>query len=102
MHVTRSDILELLYACLADLNEQLPPASHFQASPDTVLISDRGGLDSLGMVNLVAGIEEKLEARYNLRVTLPTDEKSGDDDPWRTVGTLADFVYSIVQRQQKP
>lgn len=90
---TRNEVLALLYACLAELNEHRPAASQLSPSESTRLIGGTSGLDSLAYINLVAAIEQKIEARFQLQIMLQGPESfDSDSDPWRSVGALADYL----------
>ena len=99
MNATRDDILKILYKCLAELNEQLPPAAHLKPAEETALLGDSGTLDSLGMVNLVTSIEENLANHYGVLISLPSSDLSSGQDPWRNVGVLANFLVDVVNRR---
>lgn len=89
----RQDILALLYESLAELNEFLPAESRFELAESTALIADTGGLDSLGTVNFVSTVEEKLERRYGRYISLTaTGASVSIANPWTDVGGLADFI----------
>jgi Phosphopantetheine attachment site. len=96
-----SEVLEVIFGCLAELNKQLPPAEKVVASLDTTLIGEGGSLDSLALVTLIASIEQSLSER--LSVDLPLiDEVIGDyqgDSSW-TIGRLQQFIISRQTQQQ--
>jgi D-alanine--poly(phosphoribitol) ligase subunit 2 len=95
----RNDLLQLLYECLAEINEQRPPASRFPLSETASLFGKSGGLDSLGYINFVAEIEQKIEARYQLQIMLQTsDAFAASSDPWRDVGSLADHLVARINK----
>ena len=98
MKVTKNDVLELLYESIKELNEMLPATAQLAPKAETSLLSDSGGLDSLGMVNLVSSIEDKVQQRYGRSISLnnPADVFSDENDPWRNVGTLAEFVTDRI------
>ena len=93
MHTSQREVMELLAAALSDLNEQLPESAQLGLGENAPLLGDGGGLDSLAMINLVAAIEEKIEARYNIYVAVSSQDVAAEgEDPWQTVGTMANFL----------
>ncbi len=95
--LTRPDILTLVFECITEINEMLPPSSQLALAEETVLLADVGGLDSLGMVNFVSAIEDKIQQRYGLSITLTVSADTPiESDPWRNVGALTDFVLELV------
>lgn len=93
MAATRQDILQIVLNGVREFNELQPPASRLPLTEDTALLGHDHALDSLGIVNLVAAIEDGVQARYGIAISLTPDGNAAED-PWRTVGTLADFITS--------
>ncbi len=88
-----TDIVQILYEAIDDLNLQLPPEQRLEKSTDTVLFGDGGRLDSLGLVTFIVAAEQKLTETAGISLTL-ADEKamSRRNSPFRTVGTLAEYI----------
>ncbi len=56
-------------------------------------------LDSLGVVTLLAGVEELLEERLGIAVSLADfDETTDVANPFATVGALIDFTRLAIER----
>ena len=93
----REQILDAIYAALDELNENLPPARRLARAEGTVLLGEKGGLDSLGLVTLIVAAEQRLGDSFGDAVTL-ADEKamSQKHSPFRTVGTLADYTETLL------
>ena len=90
-----SEVLKVIFECVAELNKQLSPAEKLQPSVNTTLIGEGGTLDSLALVTLVAGIEQSLSERLSIDLPL-IDEVIGDyrgETSW-TIGRLQEFVVS--------
>jgi acyl carrier protein len=93
MEITRTTILEMLYASLDQLNEQRSPDQQLAKSPETVLLGDGGNLESLDFVNLVVAIEETCQDRLGKTLILTElSNKNYARDPFATVGSLAEFI----------
>jgi acyl carrier protein len=67
-------------------------------SGDTRLFGQNGLLDSLGLVSLVVAVEQAIEDKYGISVSL-ADEKamSQKNSPYRTIGSLADYASQLIQ-----
>jgi len=65
------------------------------------LIGTEARLDSLGLVNLIVLIEEKIQQGFGVGVTL-VDERamSQSKSPFRTLGSLAEFVEEQLKEQR--
>ncbi len=93
MNITKQQSLDVIYESLDGLNEQLPDDKQMAKSPDTILLGDNGGLDSLGFVNFIGVLEEGLESRLKCSPGL-----SGPNDSFETVQNLVDLIFSKVSK----
>ena len=86
-------VLQVVYRAIDEVNPQLPAERRLRKSADTALFGRAGALDSLGLVNLIVAVEQAVEDELGASVVL-ADEKamSQSASPFRTVGTLADYV----------
>lgn len=90
--------LEIVYAAIDVVNEQIVDGPKIPKSPDTILLGDDGVIDSLTLVNLVVAVEDHLASKENVSVTLVDEETfSSEDQPLRSVGSLA----QLVERKMK-
>jgi acyl carrier protein len=89
----KQPVVDAINSAVDDLNEILDHDGRLRKSPDEVLIGKDARLDSLGLVNLIVLVEEKIQQRFNVSITL-VDERalSQSKSPFQTLGTLADFV----------
>jgi acyl carrier protein len=86
-------VLDAIHSAVDDLNEILDPDERLDKSPDVVLIGKDARLDSLGLVNLIVLVEEKIQQQFGVSITL-VDERamSQSKSPFRNLGSLANFV----------
>ena len=96
MHATREVVLEILYKCIDELNEQLAGEQRLRRDPATRLLGD-GALDSLGFVNLVVLAEDRCERTFGVSLSLTESARKEQADPFDTVGTLADFMCTLLR-----
>ena len=92
------EITKLIFNAVDEINNQLPKDQQLAKSTKTVLFGENGGLDSLGLVNLLVAIEQNIEDEFDVNVTI-ADEKamSQKQSPFRTIGTLADYLDVVVE-----
>ena len=90
-------ILNLIYVTLDEYNEQLSDELPLEKSSDTELFGQGSSLDSLGLVNLVVAVEQNIEDKFDVTITL-ADERamSQETSPFRTVGTLTDYIEMLL------
>jgi acyl carrier protein len=91
--------MQAVTEAIDELNEQLPKDEKLKKSVDTVLFASGGNLDSLRLVSFVTTIEQKIEEKFGRTVTLLSDiDALENDNPFRTVNSLADYVASILEK----
>lgn len=93
--ISRRDLEELVATVLREAvqAEELP----VEVGAETPLFGEDGLLDSIGLVSLVVGVEQAIEERFGVTVSL-ADEKalSQRQSPYRTVGALADYASRLL------
>jgi acyl carrier protein len=70
---------------------------------ETRLVGDGAAVDSLGLVALILGLEERLSDQLGLDVSI-MDERalSRSRSPFRTVGSLTDYVVELAGAGAEP
>lgn len=95
--IDRSAIRESVLAAIEELNSQLPMHQRVVADEATKLYGKGATLDSLGLVNLIVGIESRLADDFDATITL-ADERamSRQQSPFRSVATLIDYALELL------
>ena len=97
-HENQEKICQLIFKAIDDINRQLPKDERLAKSEDTILFDRADGqLDSLGLVNLVAALEEHIADEFQVEIVL-ADPKAMTraHRPFATVSSLAEYVSSLV------
>ena len=91
-------VLQSIYRAIDDINAELSEKERLKKVPETILFGNSGGLDSLGLVNLIVAAEQYLESEFGITLTL-ADERamSQKSSPFRTVGTLANYILMLLK-----
>ena len=94
-------IEKIIFKAVQEINEQLPQEQQLAQSTKTVLFGKAGKLDSLGLVNLIVIIELNIEDEFDVSISI-ADEKamSQQHSPFRTIGTLADYINMLLKEIQ--
>ena len=81
-----------------ELNMLLPPDSQLAGSADTILFGTGGRLDSLGQINLLVALEQKIEESLSISINfMEVAANTQDSTPLATVETLTDYIATILQ-----
>lgn len=95
------DILQLVYAAIDEVNAQSDKGILLQKRQEARLLGGDQGVDSLTFVNLIVALEEQIQNSLGRSVVL-VDENSMSlqEHPFRTVGTLAEYVASVIGKPE--
>lgn len=94
----RERIIETIYKAVDELNRQRPKEQHLEKSADTVLFGKSGKLDSLGLINLIATVEQKTEEEFKVKITLANETAMTQmDSIFKTIGTLSDYIFMFLK-----
>ncbi len=86
-------VLAVLDDVLTASGKDLPP----NFGEATGLVGQEAMLDSLGLVTLVVDLEQWIESEYGIVIALANDRAmSMRNSPFRTVGTLTDYICSLL------
>jgi acyl carrier protein len=77
------------------LNETLDSGRAVGSTAETVLIGEGGQIDSMGLVLLIASIEEEVEREWGARISL-IDVVTDEERVPRTVGDLTRCTAELV------
>jgi acyl carrier protein len=92
-----NEVEKLVFETIDEINDGLNPSEKIDKSVDTVLVGRGGQLDSLGLVQLIVSVEQKVNHIFNLSISMVDDKAfSQNYSPFRTIGTLVDFVAGKI------
>lgn len=95
------NILGLVYSAIDEVNAQSAGGVVIAKTPEARLLGGDQGLDSLTFVNLVVAVEEQIQNGLGKSVVLVDEDSMAlQEQPFRTVGTLAAYVEKIIAKQQ--
>lgn len=100
----KEKLLQLIYNAIDDVNAGLEEGEKIDKSPEAALFGESGSLDSLGFVNLIVAVEQRMEEEFGTTITI-ADERamSRKRSPFRTVKSLAEYISSLLEEaENKP
>jgi acyl carrier protein len=89
-------IIQSIMDAIDEINERYPEEKRLSKSVDTVLTVQSGKLDSLGLVNFVVSVEERIQNDLGINISL-ADEIGKIDGALRTPETLAEHIANELQ-----
>ena len=100
MSIRRDTIKALLLETLEEIGEDFQIEGLDAVDESTRLFGARSPLDSMGLVNVIAEIEDKLSELHGVEITL-ADEKamSSTHSPFRSVGSCIDYIERLVAEE---
>ncbi len=102
--MNREKTLQLIYQAIDEVNQLLPVERRLQKAEDTVLFDKTGGqgLDSLGLINLMVAVEQKIADNLGEEISLVYHLTSVEDkNPLASIGIFADYVSIFLEQTSK-
>lgn len=95
-------IIDSLREGLNETDDEVRKLAISQADEDTRLFGGDGLLDSMGVVILLSDLEEQLDEKYDVMLSLASDSTmSKTRSPFRNVKSLAKYIIAAVDEEQK-
>lgn len=99
-HFSRVRLMDILtdvvFAALDEAQDTLPTAERIGRRADAVLFGD-GGFDSMGLVQFIVIVEERIEDTCGVELRLASDKAmSQRRSPFATTGALAAFIETLL------
>lgn len=87
------EVQQLVVAAVKEMNERLLPSQQLSLHLDMPLLGEESALDSLGFVDLILDIEQRVRDELGASVTL-ADERalSLERSPFRSLGSLCSLL----------
>jgi acyl carrier protein len=91
-------IIDAVFSAIDDLNENHLDGIKLTKSIETKLFGKNGLLDSLGLVNLIIAVEQNIQERFSVALTL-ADEKAlaRKNSPFLSVSALVEYISSLLE-----
>jgi len=92
-----SVVARVVAEAIGEINMQRGPDEQLGLGAEELLFGAEGPLDSLGLVQLIAELENRMEEQGGQRVNLADEELLGQDEsPFVSVGALRAYLLGIV------
>lgn len=94
------DVLkDILFVALDEAKGNIPSADRVAASADAKLFGE-GGMDSMGLVQFIVMVEERIDDELGVEVSLASDKAmSRRNSPFLTLGTLAAYIEECLAEE---
>lgn len=100
--VLKDKILEVIYQSVDAVNEFLPREQKIEKKISTVLLDKSLGssLDSMGMVNLIVALEEKIQEHIGKEISIAEElNVSEENNPFQTIDTLLASLTELLEKK---
>lgn len=97
MQSNMDKIITLIYASLDEIESFIDLESPLKKDLDQPLFTKNGPLDSMGLVNLLITLEEKIDSEFNKSVQLMrADFLQTEQNPLASVESLSIYVFGML------
>jgi acyl carrier protein len=102
MPLERKIVATIVLDTLRELGEDLEKPELTDADESTRLFGARSSLDSMGLVNLIADIEERLSDDYEMDIALANPSAmSRTHSPFRRVSSCINYIMELITETEK-
>lgn len=95
--IEKSRVIDVLLMVADDINRQVSKEKRIERSPNTVLLGKESVLDSLGLINFILMVEQRIEETFHCSIVLTEDDLlTFPDGPFRTIGSLSEYIAKQI------
>lgn len=93
----KDKIVSFIIESLRDINDELQSPKLENPTSKTRLYGRQGNLDSLALIRLIVGVEEKIMKEFGKEITI-ADERAMSQriSPFRRVESLANYIVMLL------
>ncbi len=96
--VERIQVESIVMEMIDVMNKNLEDSGKIGKAMGTVLFGEDGCLDSLGLVNFISGIEERIEEKLGCEVLLADENSLAlEQSPFQTVNTIIEHICALLE-----
>jgi D-alanine--poly(phosphoribitol) ligase subunit 2 len=93
-------IVHIIFAVIDETNAELSADWQIEKSKDAILFGNGGKLDSLGIVNFIVAVEDRVLEELGILITLADEQAmSQRNSPFRTVSSLSTYIAELMGRE---
>lgn len=97
----KKQIIEAIGSVIDAYNKENSPKKPVAKTLDTALYGSGSEIDSLGLINLVVAVEQKIEESFGQMITLADDRAlSQEVSPFSTISTLANYIELLLTEKK--
>ena len=96
---TTEKIQEAIFRAVDEHNQDKAKDAQLGKTDDTIIFGQESTLDSIGLLDLIVAIEENLEERFGIEISL-ADEKAVAQkvSPLTTISTLSNYISQLIKQ----
>ena len=95
----KQKITNLVFSVIDEINKESSKEEQIIKALDSVIYGSHGKLDSLGLVNFVVAVEQKIEDVFGKSINLADDKAmSQKNSPFQTVETFVNYIYDVLEK----
>jgi len=92
----KGKITQIVFQAIDDVN-QLLIDKKIEKSIDTDLIGESSKLDSLGLLNLIVAVEDRINDNFGSAIILTNENSISDNNPFKNIQALVDYIETLLK-----
>ena len=96
--IQNEKIIQIIFSAVDEVNQLLPKEQLIEKSVDAILFDTSSNLDSLGLINLIVTVEQKIEDELDAVISL-ADERTmeQENNPFKTIRSLSEYIELLLK-----
>src|SRR5579859_4992408 len=95
-----ANVEEAVFEAIERTNELLPAGTVLAKRRAEALAGTGSKLDSMGLVNFIFAVEQEMNQRFGVEVSVASAHGRDGADPLLTVDTLIKFLVAMINRRK--
>lgn len=92
MGINKERVVKVIFSAVDQVNLQLSRENQLSKAIDTAIFGAGAKLDSLGFINFIVALEQKIEDEFQETILMDNIEISRKNNPFRSIGALANHI----------
>ena len=94
----KNKIVQVVYEAIDEVNLLLAEEEKIEKSLSTIIVGEKGELDSLGLVNFIVAVEDKIKNEFKAEVSLSLEElMSNEENHLNCIETFVEYMCSVLE-----
>jgi hypothetical protein len=97
MSIETSSLRKFLHEVAQRVMAEQPESLRLELEDETPIVGTKGGFDSIALLSFLIEVEQSVEEKYGVRVSLADDKALAQPVvPFKNIARLADYLHAVL------